>query len=209
MLDRPIFNEAFEPNFKITISKQAYRFGTQVGGHIDIRSGKLAAFDPLVEFEAEPFEKQFPLGSFPLHLAIAGTGEDERIALAKIVFSSERIARWELALVKGQDPSTLKKGEFFGYAVDSGTGSFMDEKAMRAYASRRQREGEEFDDFLINEMEKTYAHTRSWLMFSTDQGKVALFSTGYGDGSYPSYYAYSDQGKLVALITDFGVVPWQ
>lgn len=208
-LDHPIFDEAFTPGFSITQNGATFAFRTEDVGRIDLSTGKLAAFDPFVEFEAEPLDKELPRGSFPLRLAIARSGDDERIALAKIAFSDARIARWELALVKGQDPATLKPGEFFGYGVDSGTGSFMDEATMRAYAERLRREGEEYSDRLIKAMEKTYRHTRSWLLLPTDHGTVALFSSGYGDGAYATYFAYDAQQNVVAAITDFGVIAWR
>ncbi|MBO9662292.1 DUF4241 domain-containing protein [Dokdonella sp.] len=208
-LDHPVFDEAFAPGFTITQNGTTFAFRTEDVGRVDLPTGRLAAFDPFVEFEAEPFEKELPRGSFPLRLAIARSGDDERIALAKIAFSDARIARWELALVEGQDPATLKPGEFFGYGVDSGTGSFMDEAAMHAYAGRLRREGEEFSDHLIEAMEKTYVHTRSWLLLPTERGTVALFSSGYGDGAYATYFAYDAQQNLVAAITDFGVIAWR
>ncbi len=208
-LDHPVFDEAFTAGFTLTQNGTTFVFRTEDVGRIDLPSGRLAAFDPFVAFEAEPFDKALPRGSFPLRFAIARSGDDERIALAKIAFSEARIARWELALVKGQDPAALKPGEFFGYGVDSGTGSFMDEAAMRAYAARLQHDGEKFSDQLIESMEKTYRHTRSWLLLPTERGRVALFSSGYGDGTYATYFAYDAQQNIVAAITDFGVVAWR
>jgi hypothetical protein len=41
------------------------------------------------------------------------------------------------------------------------------------------------------------------------KGTVALFSSGYGDGRYPTYKAYDKDGTLAAVITDFGIVPWE
>jgi hypothetical protein len=35
---------------------------------------------------------------------------------------------------------------------------------------------------------------------------VISFSSGFGDGFYPSYMAFDEDGRMVALVTDFGVV---
>jgi hypothetical protein len=208
LLTHPIFNEAFTDGFAVSLNGASYKFRSQLIGEIRLTSGKLIACDAFVTGEA-PFSKSVPVGSFPLYVAIAGIGEDERIGFAKIVFAPGQIESWELATTEGQDASTLKKGEIFGYGVDSGTGAFMDVEALRAYEAQRKLGGEKFDQRLFDELDKTYRHTRSWYLLQTDKGTVAMFSSGYGDGVYPTYRGYDGAGKLVAVITDFGVVPWE
>ena len=204
----PVFDDAFADGFEATVGDTRYRFRTQTAGDIVLTSGKLVACDVIVSCGG-PFTGSVPVGMFPLRFAIATRGDDERIALARIDFAPGRIARWELAVIEGQDVATLQKGEFFGYGVDSGTGAFMDAEALRAFDAERDRAGQAFDDRLFAEMDKTYRHTRSWLLHPTPKGTVALFSSGYGDGSYATYKAYDKDGTLVAVITDFGIVPWE
>lgn len=199
-------NDVFGKGFAASVDGTKLAFRTVTIGRIRITSGRLVACDPVVSCGA-PFQKPVPIGSFPLQLAIASTGKDERIAYARITFLSARAERWELAVVEGQDVSTLKPGEFFGYGVDSGTGAFMDAAALRHFEAQRNREGEKFDDRLFAEMDKTYKHTRSWHLFETKAGTVAMFSSGYGDGAYPTYRGYDKDGRLVAVVTDFGVLP--
>jgi hypothetical protein len=208
MLNRPLFNEAFSDDFSITVDGTPYRFHTQQIGDIQLPTGKLVACDPLVSCDAA-FTKPVPTGSFPLTLAIASIGNDERVGYAKITFAPGRIESWELAVVAGQDVATLKKGEVFGYGVDSGTGGFMDAAALQAYEAERLKGGEPFDQRLFVELDKTYKHTRSWYLLPTEKGTVAMFSSGYGDGFYPTYRCYDKAGKLLAVITDFGLVPWE
>lgn len=208
VLNQPIFNEAFTDGFAITVEGAIYKFRSHLIGDIKLVSGRLVACDPFVSCDAA-FTKPVPIGTFPLTLAIAGIGEDERIGYAKITFAPGRIESWELAVVDGLDVSTLKKGEFFGYGVDSGTGGFMDAETLQAYETLRRTEGESFDQRLFAELDKTYRHTRSWYLLQTDKGTVAIFSSGYGDGAYPTYRCYDKAGKLVAVITDFGLVPWK
>ncbi|MEC5398757.1 DUF4241 domain-containing protein [Uliginosibacterium sp. H1] len=204
----PVFNEAFTDGFEARVGDQIYRFRSQVVGELSLPSGRLLACDPLVSC-SEPFTGRVPVGRFPLHLAIARNGEDERIALAKIVFAEGPIVSWELALTAGQDVSTLKPGEFFGYGVDSGTGGFMDADALALFEAERARGGQAFDQQLFDALDRTYRHTRSWHLYQTSGGTVAMFSSGYGDGAYPTYRAYDKAGRLVAVITDFMIVPWR
>jgi hypothetical protein len=35
---------------------------------------------------------------------------------------------------------------------------------------------------------------------------VIAFSSGWGDGSYPSFWGYDADSQPVALVTDFGVL---
>ena len=204
----PFFDAAFADGFEATAGDTRYRFHTRAAGDIVLTSGKLVACDVIVSCGG-PFTGSVPVGSFPLRFAIATRGDDERIALARIDFAPGPISRWELAVIEGQDVTTLKRGEIFGYGVDSGTGAFLDAEALRAFGAERDRGGEAFDTRLFAEMDKTYRHTRSWHLHPTPKGTVALFSSGYGDGTYPTYKAYGKDGALVAVITDFGIVPWE
>ena len=65
---------------------------------------------------------------------------------------------------------------------------------------------------MLGEMEdaasESYAPNREWLTVTTKAGSVAVFSSGFGDGYYSSYFGFSTNGRLVALLTDFNVVDW-
>lgn len=204
----PVFDEAFVDGFEVSVGPTLYRFRTQAVGDIVFTSGKLVACDVIVSC-GPPFTGAVPVGTFPLRLAIAAHADDERIAMARIDFAPGPVARWALAVTDGQDVATLKKGEFFGYGVDSGTGAFMDVEALRVFEAERARVGEAFDERLFAEIDKTYRHTRSWHLYPTPKGTVALFSSGLGDGAYPTYKGYDKDGALVAVVTDFGLVPWE
>lgn len=204
-MNHPLFDAAFTEGHQVRVEELDYRFYVQAIGELELPTGQLVACDPLVSCDA-PFTQAVPKGRYPLQLAIARIGDDERVAFARIVFAPGPATRWEMALVKGQDPATLGPDEFFGYGVDSGTGGFMDAAALRSYEARRNQEGEAFDDQLFAELDKTYRHTRSWYLLPTDAGNVAFFSSGYGDGAYPSYFGYDANGKLVAVVTDFLLV---
>ncbi|WP_236207279.1 DUF4241 domain-containing protein [Pseudomonas tohonis] len=198
----PLFDAAFTEGYQVRVEDLDYRFYARTIGELELPTGQLVACDPLVSCDG-PFTQPVPKGRFPLQLAIARIGDDERVAFARIVFAPGPATRWEMALVNGQDPNTLGPDEFFGYGVDSGTGGFMDAAALRSYEARRDQEGEAFDERLFAELDKTYQHTRSWYLLPTDAGNVAFFSSGYGDGAYPSYFGYDANGRLVAVVTDF------
>lgn len=179
-------------------------------GEITLQSGQIVACDPFIGMEEEPFTKQVVSGRYPVLLNINRyKNDDERIAFAMIMFNTNKVANWEMALQKGQNINGLKSDEFFGYGVDTGTGSFMDKEAMNtllAYEEEKQKENPNyylFDEF-DGELDKTYKHTRSWLVTTfKDNASIAIFSTGWGDGCYPSFWGLDNNGEIVCLVTDF------
>jgi len=180
---------------------QVVRFSTVDVGPLVLGSGAVAASDPFVEPEPAPFDRPVPAGSFPVTLALARYEDDERVAFARVAFAPEAPARWEPAGVSG----TLPGGEPHGYGVDAGTGCFMDPAAGPALAARMAGD-EAYGDRLIAEMDASYAPTRSWLTVrpSPDRAEtVVMFSSGWGDGTYPSYFGLAADGRVVALVTDF------
>lgn len=72
-------------------------------------------------------------------------------------------------------------------------------------AAARQEDDEELFDALM----KTYVHTWSWTDLVLDEvtgANLIAFSSGWGDGSYPSFWGYDADGQRVGLVTDFGVL---
>lgn len=202
-----IFETAFIDNTKAKEANSEIEFKKKFIGNLKISSGKIIACDPLVLFENEPFNTQFPVGVFPVELSIAQIKTDQRVAFARILFSDERVARWDYALLKGQDPTMLKKGEIFGYGVDSGTGAFMDMEAHNSLSKAMDKNENLFEE-IIEEMDKTYVHTRSWCIYAINEENVAMFSSGYGDGGYQSYIGYDEKGNICRLLTDFYIISW-
>ena len=182
------------------------RFLNLHAGDLIIAEGRVAASDPFVEPDSPPFSQPVPNGSFPVRLAIARLdGGDERVAYARIDFSPAKTVRWEMAMLDEQDAGELEDDDdFFGYGVDAGTGCFMGTAASRDLV--KAMEADQYFDSIIKEMEKTYKHTRSWLEWKPDPSgaeNVICFSSGYGDGAYPSFFGFDAEGKVTALVTDF------
>ena len=110
-----------------------------------------------------------------------------------------------MALRDGQDPSKLKEGEAFAYGVDSGSGCFADPGAIEVMCGDT---GEAIADRAIDEMKKVYEDTRDWTLINTPKGSAAVFSSGLGDGVYPSYFGVDENGEPVVLVTDFYIIDW-
>jgi hypothetical protein len=177
-------------------------------GLLEVTTGRVAASDPLVSPDPPAFTQAVPNGRHPVRVIAARFGEDERIAYALLRFSQASAVRWANARSGEEDTQPLGAGEFFGYGVDSGTGCFMDPHAGRLLSARMEQEDDYFET-IIDEMEKTYAHTRSWADIHPDASSpsnVICFSSGWGDGSYPSFFGFDAEGNVAVLVTDFMVV---
>ncbi|AWX56377.1 DUF4241 domain-containing protein [Brevibacillus brevis] len=215
------FETAFDEGYTQEQDGYLYQFFRQDMGKLQVNTGKIVANDPFVMFETEPFVEVFPKGSFSVQLAIAQVQSqskeeqtdnslepDERVALARIVFSEKPVVSWKMAVWAESDVSQLGEGEFFGYGVDAGTGSFMDAEAC-TLLEREIEKDEMFYEALTKKMDQTYKHTRSWGLIDLAEGcNVAMFSTGWGDGSYASYIGYDAEGQIARLVTDFYLLDW-
>src|SRR5262245_48565258 len=134
-------------------------------GLLRVSTGNIVACDPFLLTEPMAYTVTTPTGRFPVELFIAHfDGGDQRIAAARLGFASGVSDAWELALLPHQDVSQLEPDQFFGYAVDSGAGSFMDLDAARELDQRMTKDEEYFQE-IIRQMEINYVHTREWTLF--------------------------------------------
>jgi hypothetical protein len=191
----------------LRVDDELLQFESVELGVLEITSGYIGASDPLVDPCPDGFTLKVPAGTHPVRVAIAKLPNgDERIAFARIDFDrSATVYRWEMAVIQDQDVAQLKQDEFFGYGVDAGTGCFMDAETGLLLEARMDQDDEYFEE-IIESMDKTYKHTRSWANFrpSSDSTlNVICFSSGWGDGSYPSFFGFGADGEIAALVTDF------
>ncbi|MCY7694917.1 DUF4241 domain-containing protein [Bacillus altitudinis] len=53
-------------------------------------------------------------------------------------------------------------------------------------------------------LEQNYKLTWDWLVTRFhDKVDIAMFTTGFGDGMYPSFWGLDENGELACLVTDF------
>ena len=202
--DASDFRDVLGSKLTATYNEKLVRFHVYSLGELSLPSGKIIAADGFI-FDDEPFTRSVKPGSYPVTVAVADLGADQRIAFAQVRFSKKHAAQWEIALRPGQDSKVLNKNEIFGYGVDSGTGCFADPAVQKILRSKGA-------GMLItaaeDEMETVYQSTRRWVRIDTPFGGAVMFSSGFGDGFYASYFGLDERGEVVALVTDFGVVDW-
>lgn len=181
-------------------------------GKIYLSSGKLVACDPLITNDMLPFSTEFPKGNFSVLLH--KERESNCVAYAEIIFSTEAITDWKMAVTSGQNIKDLADEEVFGYPVESGMGCFMDADTQNSLNELEKRlyhsKGADFmgiyEEFFHEYFfdENGAIDQYAFLKPSEDHpGTIFAFETGYGEGFYASYIAYDKSGKPVKIITEF------
>jgi hypothetical protein len=212
-----IEHNRYEVSAKPAIFETAFFLGTRVDemtfygvniGKLKIESGKIIACDPVGLPNAYSLALTFPTGEFPLQLAIEVDSIDQRVAYSRILFSEKPVARWEVALFPGQKPLPVDTPLYHGYGVDSGTGCFLDSLANVELDTLSKKDEEIWNHMFFDSMAIHYRNTWSYALPSFKGHNLSVFSTGTGDGLYPTYVAYDADGKICRLLTDFGLVNW-
>jgi hypothetical protein len=192
---------------------RARKLQRQSCGQLKLTSGRIVACDPLVQFDRAAFERTVAArGACAVEVL---RERASRPALA-VLWLRERAAcaadtlRWELALMPGEAMADLGEDDFFGYPVDAGMGCFMDAEAAQAMAERERRGADDphfnyYDNVMADELGEEDIADHYPLGEGTPNN-IVMFASGWGDGSYPSYWALDAAGEPVALVTDFMIM---
>lgn len=179
-------------------------------GILEVPTGSIVATDPLVVPDWAAFQRTIKPGRYPVVLFQA----QNRNALAMLRIAPGIPVHWEIATIAGQEASTLKDNEIFGYPVDAGTGAFFDKSAWPLMQERERLERADnpnysnyYDDVLA--VDYPGEKDGEYVMHKPLAGSpinVAVFSSGWGDGFYASYWGLDAENRPLLLITDFDVV---
>lgn len=201
----PLIGSAFGAGARASADGKPVEFSTVAIGQIDIPSGRMVVCDPFACEPGIPFTKRVPTGRFPVQLAVTRTPSGEqRVAYARIRFSDRPVVRWEMALPPGESLDGSQTNYAFGFPVETGTGSFMDASVQGPYlAATADRT---LKQQLIAALNERQTSGVVWLVRPFGPGTIAMFSTGFGDGYYISYFGFDDAGRIVSLTADLGVI---
>jgi hypothetical protein len=119
-----------------------------------------------------------------------------------IQFTDRKASTWEMGLTAEESTRLLHQGTFFGFGVDIGVGCFVDAATLTAIG---KVDPERFyEDRILPAIDGT-----DWSCVTLDpatNGNVVMFSSGYGDGAYCSYWGHAKDGRVSCLVTDFGLL---
>lgn len=176
-------------------------------GRLTLPGGRLVAADPYVMEDApKPFEQVLDAEAAEVIAARAIVGEGhDRVAALLLRVGAELICDWVMATVADQDVTTLDAEGFFGYGVDAGTGAFGSPNAMRVAGRVLQADAGMLEDPVSMALLDDGIGTRSAVLIAPEAGatEVAVCSSGWGDGSYPTWLGIDTAGAVVVAVTDF------
>jgi hypothetical protein len=177
-------------------------------GELVLPTGRIVASDVFL-LSTEPFLTIVAPGRYPVSVLSAtvdqGVGSD--VAAAMLRLAPGDPVSWQMALVAGQDVTTLEPGTFFGYGVDSGTGCFASIEAVERVAAQPA-----FDDYSARVQAAMFPTADARTLFvdivvdPATGANVIGFPSGFGDGGYPSWFGLDAGGVPLVLVTDFGIV---
>jgi hypothetical protein len=164
-------------------------------GELKVPSGRISVSDPLTtafDRQLVALARRAPTGVFPVEVAVARfTNGDLRVACARVRFDRDASpTRWEIARFEDDPPDDAG-----AYGVDAGTGSFYDLEA-------RGEIDEATSDAWLAALETHQVETWSWHVADLGAANVAMFSSGWGDGFYASWWGL-DGDRVIELVTDF------
>lgn len=176
-------------------------------GTLSLPGGQLVAADPYVmESEPQPFVQQLGRDVAEVITARALIAEGhERIVALILKVRSNPIREWAIATLPGQDVMTLGPEGFFGYAVDAGTGSFGSPEAMKVAGRVLGADGGLLEDPVSKALFSDGVGTRSAVLVAPEEGAtpIAVCSSGWGDGQYPTWLGLDNSGNVTVAVTDF------
>ena len=165
----------------------------QIGDFLRVPSGRVVVGDPgLIDFAAlpPPFAREAPVGVFPVELALA---DGTRVACARVRFAAGPAVRWEPAPFAGHgaDESVYEVFHDIGCFFDAAARAAVDEATTQVWGEAMARNRES-----------------GWMWHVAEVGgaNIVMFSTGRGGGCGASYWGLDEQGGLVELVTDFGLL---
>ncbi len=179
---------------------------------INLPTGQVAACDPFVELgeDVPPFAVCVEPGQYRVVLSIIETTDpgapapqqlSGSVAAAMLQISEEPAVSWELALCDGQD-GEFGDEEFFGYGVDSGTGCFADAAGTIPLGDLIEGDGGELAQALGDLQPQPIA-----LSLEDSGYGIVAFTSGFGDGMYPTWIGRTATGDVSSFVTEFFIVP--
>lgn len=176
-------------------------------GSLEVKSGRLVAADGLL-LDGQPFTPVIAPGRYPLQLVLARLADDdERVAFVQLKLAPGRAVTWSNATTEDATDEDTDEQDMEGYDADSGTGCLFDAAAIDSYRQQLATDDDVYRN-LENVLRSHRRPTWTWARIRTDMGSGFIFTAGYGDGYYGSYWGRDEGGAIVSLVTDFELLDW-
>lgn len=186
-------------------------------GNVSLPSGKIVVRDPLVYLSSDekPYFIQAPKGNFPVTVAVVKSEDwGDRYAVVKVEFNKEKPVLYREALIGIEDLEDVTEDDFFGFSVDAGLGCITDAEVL-PFVDQFVAETEVdnvYDDYFAGIFAQSYRDYPNnqrdagdwinWTVPNTDY-QIPMFTSGFGDGGYPVYFAHDADDEICGLYIQF------
>ncbi|MBD3905840.1 DUF4241 domain-containing protein [Chryseobacterium sp. Ch-15] len=186
-------------------------------GNVSLPSGKVVVRDPLVSLNGNqsPYFVQAPKGNFPVTIAVVKSEDwGDRYAVVKVEFTKEKPVVYREALVGIEELEGVTEDDFFGFGVDAGLGCITDAEVL-PFVDKFVDETDVdnlYDDYFAELFAQSYKNNPdnqrdagdwiNWTVPNTDY-QIPMFASGFGDGTYPVYFAYDANENICGLYIQF------
>jgi hypothetical protein len=186
-------------------------------GDVSLPSGKVVVRDPLVFLNSKqkPYFIETPKGNFPVTIAVVKSEDwGDRYAAVKVKFTDEKPVLYQEALIGNENLDGVKEDDFFGFHVDAGLGCIADAVALPEFDKFIADFNVDniYDDYFAELFTQSYKENSNnqrdpgdwinWTIPNTNY-QISMFASGFGDGSYPVYFAYDANGEICGLYIQF------
>lgn len=199
-------------NFLDIITQKADSLTLLSAGELNVPTGEIVACDPFTNPERDAFTRKIPVGKYPVQLYF--DKEEQTIALAWLQISQEKPVTWEMAVLEDQAIADLKEDYYYGYSVDTGIGCFMDVLSADFLCAAQnmiaEKMGDDFisyyDNVISDQMAQNQDLYTNHFPAHDSELNIMMFSTGWGNGVFASYWGVDAAGNVVCLVTDFNIL---
>jgi hypothetical protein len=213
------FHKYFENGTIIQTEYVPATVETVPAGELVLPSGSIIACDPYEVAYAKPFPKSVEPGSYKVTLSLVkyiGVKHPPDVAAARITLFNKPAVRWELVPLENE--RLLGLGGNKGYYSSSHVGCFLDSALSKllaqdveqfydddtwSFTSPNKFQKTKMGEIIIDMLNKPLGRWSLTTLNKKDNGNIIAFSTGVSGGPFLSYFGYSEDEKIVELLTDF------
>ena len=190
-------------------------------GEVNFPSGEILVRDPLVWLgrSEKPYLQTVPIGTYRIETLVAEMDENHyRYAMSRIKFTEEKPVIYYEALKGDENLDSVEEDSIFGFAVDAGLATVVDIKTRDAYCDFVDHWYEEntdsniYDDFFADAFRRNAVENPlyqredgDWINFRIPNTElsVPMIQSGFGDGLYPVYFGYDENGELCDIVIEY------
>ena len=190
-------------------------------GEIEFPTGDILVRDPLVWLnrDEKAYLQSVPKGRFRIETLVVKLEEDHyRYALSRVKFRESLPVIYYEALKGDENLDDVDDDSIFGFNVDAGLATIVDVETRNAYCDFEDKWYAEnpgkniYDDFFAaifaKSAEENPLYQRDggdWINFKIPNSELSIpmIQSGFGDGRYPVYFGYDENGKLCDLVVEY------